>query len=170
MNWGLESVVMEIVYPSESYLKGFHETLDSVAKEQIYIEMIEAKTFDETAAFQKKLISNNWPVYYAIADGRVVGWADITPSANPRLAHRGFLGMGLAKDFRGKGLGTQLLNCTLSHAKTIGIEKVELTVYTDNLAAIRLYKKCGFQEIGVIKHYRKLNGRYFDCLEMELFL
>jgi ribosomal protein S18 acetylase RimI-like enzyme len=42
--------------------------------------------------------------------------------------------------------------------------------YTENADAINLYKKLGFSEIGIIKHYRKLNGRYFDCLEMELFL
>jgi len=161
---------MEIVYPAELYLKSFHEALDSVAREQIYIEMIEAKPFDEVAAFQRKLITNNWPVYYAVDGCRVVGWADITPAANPRLAHRGFLGMGLIKDFRGRGLGTQLLTKVLKHSKDIGLEKVELSVYTDNLAAISLYKKCGFKEIGVVKHYRKLNERYFDCVEMELFL
>jgi RimJ/RimL family protein N-acetyltransferase len=115
------------------------------------------------------LITNNWPVYYAVADGRVVGWADITPGSNPRMSHRGFLGMGLIKDFRGKGLGTQLLKKALTHAKNIGLEKIELSVYTENNAAIKLYKKCGFKEIGIVKHYRKLNGRYFDCLEMELF-
>lgn len=161
---------MEIIYPAEQYFKSFHEALDSVAREQIYIEMIEAKPFDDVAAFQQKLITNNWPVYYAIDGERVVGWADIIPAANPRLAHRGFLGMGLMKGFRGRGLGTQLLTKALQHSKDIGLEKIELSVYTENSAAIGLYKKCGFKEIGVVKHYRKLNGRYFDCLEMELFL
>ena len=50
---------MEIIYPADQYLKGFHEALDTVAREQIYIEMIEAKPFDETAKFQRKLITNN---------------------------------------------------------------------------------------------------------------
>lgn len=161
---------MEIIYPTEQYLKSFHEALDAVAREQIYIEMIEAKPFDETATFQRKLITNKWPVYYAVENGKVVGWADITPAANPRLAHRGFLGMGLIKDYRGRGLGTQLLTRALKHAKEIGLEKVELSVYTENKAAVKLYKKMGFTEIGVVKHYRKLNGKYFDSIEMELFL
>ncbi len=64
----------------------------------------------------------------------------------------------------------KLLMSALAHAKKVGLEKVELTVYTDNASAIGLYKKCGFKEIGIVKHYRKLNGRYFDCVEMELFL
>ncbi len=161
---------MEIVYPAEPLLKSFHEALDRVAREHIYIEMIEAKSLEETTNFQLKLISNNSPVFYAVENGIVVGWADITPAGNPRLAHRGFLGMGLIEEFRGKGLGNQLLSRALKHAKDIGLEKVELSVYTDNVAAIKLYKKLGFTEIGIIKHYRKLNERCFDCLEMELFL
>ena len=163
-------MTIEIVYPTERFFKSFHQALDQVAREQVYIEMIEAKPFDETAAFQSKLISNNWPVYYAVSSKDVVGWADITPSSNPRLSHRGFLGMGLTKEFRGKGLGTQLLTKALEHAKGIALEKVELHVYTENAAAINLYKKRGFREVGVIKHYRRLGDRYFDCLEMELFL
>lgn len=161
---------MEIIYPTESLFKSFHHTLDQVAKEEIYIEMIEAKSFEDVASFQKLLITNNWPVYYAVSDKQVVGWIDITPSPNPRMAHRGFLGMGLLKKFRGKGLGTQLMQKSLAHAKDIGLEKIELSVYSENISAIKLYKKCGFQEMGSIKHYRKFKGRYFDTIEMELFL
>jgi ribosomal protein S18 acetylase RimI-like enzyme len=112
--------------------------------------MIEEKSLEETTTFQKKLISNNWPVFYGVANGIVVGWADITPAGNPRLAHRGFLGMGLIKEFQGKGLRTQLLSRALKHAKDIGLEKIELSVYTENTDAIKLYKKLGFSEIGLL--------------------
>ena len=99
-----------------------------------------------------------------------MGWADITPASNPRLAHRGFLGIGVIKDYRGEALGNELLTKALNRAKEMGLEKIELSVYTNNTAAVKLYKKFGFTEIGVVKHYRKLNGKYFDCVEMELFL
>ena len=161
---------MEIVYSSEQLLRSFHEALDSVAKEEIFIEMVEAKSFDETAAFQRNLISNHWPSYFAVENGKVVGWIDITPHSNPRLAHRGFLGMGLLDGYRGRGIGTLLVREALEHARDVGLEKIELTVYTDNPGAIRLYEKAGFSRIGVLKHYRKLKNRYFDCAIMELFL
>lgn len=77
--------------------------------------------------------------------------------------------LSLIKEFRGKVLGTELLSKTLAHSKSIGLEKIELSVYSENDAAIKLYKKCGFREIGFVKNYRKLNGRYFDCIEMEFF-
>ena len=161
---------IRIMYGHENYLKSFYSALDEVAKEQIYIEMIEAPSWERILGFHRKQVEKNWPVFYAIEGDKVVGWADISPSENPRLSHRGFLGMGLLQSHRGRGIGTKLLNASLSHARKIGLEKVELTVYTTNTSAIALYEKLGFQKIGFIKSYRKLNGQTFDCVEMERFL
>lgn len=163
-------MTIDIVYAEERLFSGLRDALDAVAREQIYIEMIEAKPLEETVAFQSKLIANNWPSYYAVSDDRVIGWADITPMGKERLSHRGSLGMGIVDGFRGQGVGTRLITTALAHAKKIGLEKAELHVYTDNTRAIALYRKCGFQDVGVIRHYRKLDGRYFDALQMELFL
>lgn len=38
--------------------------------------------------------------------------ADISSSENPRLCHRGFLGMGMLEEYRGKGLGPSALQET----------------------------------------------------------
>ena len=78
--------------------------------------------------------------------------------------------MGVVKTHRGHGLGSQLMEAALAHSKKIGLEKIELTVYTENFAAIALYKKMGFANEGLVKKYRKLDGRYFDCLAMAKFL
>jgi len=160
----------EIIYAREDLVPSLHGALDQVAREEIYIERLEAPPLEEVLAFQKKLIAQNWPNFYVLQGSDVVGWADITLPTNPRLAHRGFLGMGLLSAFRGQGLGRQVLQAAMQHARRLGVEKIELSVYTTNTAAIQLYRKCGFSEIGVIQHYRKLNGVYFDCLEMECFL
>lgn len=160
----------EIIYPEEKYFKSFHEALSLVAAERVYIEMIEAPPLEKVIGFQKELIAKNGPVYYAICDNRVVGWCDIFPMGNPRLSHRGGLGMGLLSEFRGQGLGSKLLTFVLAHAKKFGLEKVELQVYTSNTVAMALYKKFGFEQEGLIKKYRKLDGQYFDCLSMAKFL
>lgn len=161
---------IQIIYADEKYADSFRETVGSVAREHIYIEMIDASPRPAVSEFLKKIISQNWPSYFALFQDQVIGWADIIPASNPRLSHRGFLGMGIHKGYRGKGLGTHLLTKALKHAKMLGLEKVELSVYTENARAIYLYRKFGFKDIGVIRNYRKLNGVYFDCLEMELFL
>lgn len=161
---------IEIIYPSEKYFKSFHEALSIVAKERIYIEMIEAPPLEKVSSFQKSLISKDGPVYYAINNDQVVGWCDVFPEENPRQNHRGGLGMGLLPEFRGQGLGSKLLSSVLDHSKRFGLEKVELNVYTSNTAAVALYKKFGFEQEGLIKKYRKLDGQYFDCLAMGKFL
>lgn len=159
-----------IIYPSEKYFKSFHDALATVAHERVYIEMIEAPPLEKVASFQSGLISKNGPVYYAVNNDRVVGWCDVFPEDNPRQNHRGGLGMGLLPEHRGQGLGSKLLSSVLDHAKKFGLEKVELHVYTSNISAVALYKKFGFEQEGLIKKYRKLDGQYFDCLAMGKFL
>lgn len=162
--------MVRIEYADEKYFKSFHEALSSVAQERVYIEMVEAPPLENVAAFQRGLILRNGPVYYAIELHRVVGWCDIFPEDNPRQSHRGTLGMGLLPEYRGRGIGAELMRAALVHAKSFGLEKVELNVYTSNAAAVALYRKMGFEEEGLIKKYRKLDGRYFDCLLMAKHL
>lgn len=162
--------MIEIIYANEKYFPSFHQALSIVAKERVYIEMIEAPPLEKVASFQKDLISKNGPVYYVINEDKVVGWCDVFPEENPRQSHRGGLGMGILPEFRGKGIGSQLLQKVIDHAKTFGLEKIELNVYTSNISAVALYKKFGFEQEGLIKKYRKLDGQYFDCLAMGKFL
>lgn len=159
-----------IIYADPLYFGSFREALDSVARERVYIEFVEAPALEGVASFQNALIASHAPTYFALDHNRVVGWCDIVPKENPRLKHRGVLGMGLRADYRGKGLGSQLMAAALRHASKIGLEKIELTVYATNTAAIALYKKHGFEQEGYFKNYRKLDGMYFDCLAMGKFL
>jgi RimJ/RimL family protein N-acetyltransferase len=161
---------IEIIYPSEKYFPSFHDALSAVAKERVYIEMIEAPPVEKVSGCQRDLISKNGAVYYALHDDRVVGWCDVFPENNPRQSHRGGLGMGLLPEYRGKGIGAKLLKAVLDHSKKSGLEKVELHVYTPNTPAIALYKKFGFEQEGLIRKYRKLDGQYFDCLATGKFL
>ena len=158
--------MVEIVYANEKYLESFYEALKSVAKERVYIEMLEPPPFEDVVGFQVGLIRKNGPVYYAVEVGKVVGWADIFPEDNPRFAHRGSLGMGIIASHRQQGIGQKLLAAVLKKAKEFGLEKVELNVYTSNVNAIKLYRKLGFHEEGTVKKYRKLNSQYVDCLLM----
>ena len=161
---------IQIIPAHESYFRGFYDALSTVAAERIYIEMTEPPPFERVCSFQRGLIEKDGPVTYALRGDQVVGWCDIFPEDNPRQCHRGSLGMGLLPGYRGQGIGTKLLTATLAKAKAFGLEKAELKVYTSNDAAVALYRKCGFDQEGLIKSYRKVDGRYFDCLVMGKFL
>src|SRR5687768_1295500 len=94
----LDFKVMDIVYASKDLIPSFRFALDEVAREEIYLEMIEAPSLEVLYKFHDEHLRNNWPQYFAIENGKVGGWADITPPSSPRLSHRGFLGMGLTKN------------------------------------------------------------------------
>ena len=46
------------------------------------------------------------------------------------------------------------------------LTRVELTVYTDNVRAINLYRRTGFEEEGVLRRYAFRNGEFVDALTM----
>jgi RimJ/RimL family protein N-acetyltransferase len=166
---GVDSV--EIIYAREELIESYHACLDAVARERVYLDMIEAPPLEKVRRFQSKLIAAGGPVYYAVEDDqRVVGWCDVFAEDNPRHAHRGGLGMGLLRDYRGIGLGSRLLDATLRKTKQTRIEKVELWVYTTNTAAIALYRKFGFETEGRRRDYRRLDGKRFDCILMSRYV
>ena len=57
------------------------------------------------------------------------------------------------KDFRKKGLGNERLTELIKLAKENGKEKITLEVNNTNLAAIKLYEKNGFKNVGFRKKY-----------------
>jgi RimJ/RimL family protein N-acetyltransferase len=58
------------------------------------------------------------------------------------------IGMLLAEEWRGRGLGTALLEAGLDWAARAGAHKAALEVWPHNEAALALYKRAGFNEEG----------------------
>jgi len=58
------------------------------------------------------------------------------------------MGMAVIEEARGKGVGTLLMQAALEEARQRGIDAVSLSVDPDN-AAIRLYRRFGFEEFGM---------------------
>ena len=65
----------------------------------------------------------------------------------------------------GKGVGYQASMQILEKAfYEIGLHRVFLEVYSDNIAAIRLYERCGFLYEGAFRDHFLINGEYRDWL------
>lgn len=56
-------------------------------------------------------------------------------------------------EWRGRGLGTALLQHVLAEGRRIGAPKATLEVRRSNEAALRLYRQAGFRETGVRRQY-----------------
>ena len=75
--------------------------------------------------------------------------------------------MGMLAPYREQGLGTRLIDATLSAAREAGMERVDLVVYARNTRAAALYRKVGFRDVGRRTRGKKLDGEYDDELLME---
>ena len=108
-------------------------------------------------------------------DGTLVAVADagIVGSLHVERSRFGFgeLGMAVAREWRGRGVGSALLAAAIESARDYGLHKLSLSVFPHNAAAIALYRKFGFVEEGRrIKHYRRASGELWDALDMGLLL
>ena len=149
--------------------RGFWSAFAEVAGEKRYLLRTEPPPFEKTKAFVRSNIENNYAQYVALHDKKIVGWADIIPLSHPKMTHVGVLGMGILKDYRGQGVGSQLLKEVTEHAWVSGLKRLELEVFADNITAIHLYKKHGYVQEGVKRYARFLDGQYQDMVMMAQY-
>jgi putative acetyltransferase len=101
---------------------------------------------------------------------QVIGNIGLHPGQNVRRRHTANIGMGVHDDYAGNGVGQQLMDAAINLADNWhNLLRLELTVYTDNDRAIRLYKRCGFEQEGVLRKYAFRDGGYIDALTMARF-
>jgi putative acetyltransferase len=104
----------------------------------------------------------------ACVEGEVVGHLNLrTFPHSPRRKHAGSIGMGVHDDWQGKGVGTALMEALVDLAdRWLNLTRLELTVYTDNQPAVRLYRKFGFETEGTLRGYAFRDGRLVDVYHM----
>jgi RimJ/RimL family protein N-acetyltransferase len=87
------------------------------------------------------------------------------PGRARQVANAGFI---VAPDWRNRGLGWLLGTTMLAYAKQLGYRSVIFNlVFSENVAARRLWEKLGFKELGVIPGaVRKSDGTYQDSIIM----
>lgn len=100
--------------------------------------------------------------------GVVLGHAGLfTASPSLRRRHAAGLGIAVAADAQGRGVGSALMQALIDYADGwVQLLRIELTVFTDNERAIRLYRGFGFEVEGTHRAYAMRDGVYADVLSM----
>ena len=101
-------------------------------------------------------------------DGRVVGRLSLSRDTHPASAHVADLGLMVAKDVRGRGIGTAMLHAAVAWARSNGVRKLELHVFPWNEGAIAMYEKFGFEREGFRKGHYYRAGEDVDAILMAL--
>ena len=159
----------DIVPIAENHIPGFRAAVDAVAREKKYLAFLEAPPLEETTKFVLNNIEQKNPQFVVLSDGDVVGWCDVLRNTQRTVySHCGTLGIGLLQQFRGRGIGRQLMQTTIDAAWQCGMTRIELTVREHNANAIALYKSLGFGVEGLQRNAIRIDGQYQNVYAMAL--
>jgi ribosomal-protein-alanine N-acetyltransferase len=122
------------------------------------VAQIEACSYDfpwSRGIFSDCLLAN----YFTVAldkGGEIIGYAIVSAAA----AEAHILNLCIDPDWRRLGYGQLLLDYLLEYAADTHIDRIFLEVRPSNAAAIQLYERQGFSQLGVRKaYYRAHHGR-----------
>lgn len=108
--------------------------------------------------------SKNRFIIGAFDKRKIVGICGIYQNTHAFTLHRAFIvQMYVKPEYSGNKIGLNLLKTiTEESLKIPEVEKIELEVFTDMIAANKVYEQAGYQEVTVIKNYYKKEGLYRD--------
>ena len=99
-----------------------------------------------------------------------MGHVNVQRERHPVTHHVASLSIAVAADARGRGIGRRLMDEAIAWSTRAGIEKLVLSVYPHNEAALALYRSVGFVEEGKLaRHSRKSYG-YEDEILMAAWI
>lgn len=149
-----------------SHFERLHCLFDAVCRERRFMAFTEGGSSESAFAYYSGIVSAGHAHFVAIQDKDLIGWCDVLPLIGQMRAHAGVLGMAVTQSQRGRGVGKLLIDAAIVKATERGLERIELTVHSENHAAQSLYKSVGFQYEGTHRHGWCLDGQYHDVHQM----
>jgi len=132
--------------------------------------------FNPTTESEARIISDmarsdNSLFLVAESSGQIIGQLTLDGGKRRNVRHAATLGITVAREWRGQGIGRRLMEHAIEWARTGGVlTRIELHVFVRNTHAIRLYESCGFEHEGRRRRAARRDGVYVDDLVMSLLL
>ena len=102
-------------------------------------------------------------------DGTPAGTVDFL-NFDP-LNNRAELGLFIAAEHRGKGLGRQSLDLLTAYAREhLGLRQLYVFIAVDNDVCLNLFKRYGYREVGIIESWIKRDTNYRDAALLQMIL
>lgn len=104
----------------------------------------------------------------AVEDGRVVGWAALSPYSD-RRCYRGVAeeSVYVGAEARGKGVGRALLGEMIARAEADGYWTLLAGIFPENAASVALHESFGFRVVGRHVGLGERDGVWRDVLLLE---
>lgn len=105
----------------------------------------------------------------AFEHGALCGHVGLDRETRIKCRHKAKLvGMYVAPEYAGRGVGRALVEALLAEARLDGLELIVLTVTEGNSGAEKLYERCGFRSFGIEPRAIKVEGR--ACGKNHMYL
>jgi len=95
-------------------------------------------------------VTDGWvpaTTFFAVrkSDGKIIGMIDVRHNLNNDFLREygGHIGYSVCPGERRKGYAVRMLNLALTYAKTIGLSRVMIGAYSDNLGSVKTIASCG---------------------------
>ncbi|MBN2335595.1 N-acetyltransferase [Candidatus Bathyarchaeota archaeon] len=154
--------------PSWSDLDDLFELQSELIDEEAMIGGDKKNTRDQQvdrhAEMMKDVETGRSAKVIAEVDGRAVGQANARKRGG-RLRHTAGVGVFVKKEYRGQGIGSEMMRELERQAATLDAEILYLEVYGIS-PAVELYRRLGYVEYGRLPGGIKYRGEYVDCVSM----
>lgn len=128
------------------------------------------ETIDEPDSEWQIKIDN---MFFAVDEAdKLVGMIGCYTDPKEKLKHTAnIVSFYVKPEYRGKGIGRQLLQTAVQSAKeNPQVKKVQLSVITTQENAYQLYLSTGFQKVGELKMSLQVDGVLYDEYLMEMYI
>jgi len=118
---------------------------------------------DKQAEMTRKMKLNNVSnVFVAEVDARLAGYIGVTGGLFAKNKHTCHFAVGVLKAYQRKAIATKLIETMEAWAGDRAITRIELSVVTENVAAVALYNRCGYKMEGLKKASLIIKNRAVD--------
>lgn len=149
-------------------LRQLDEETDFLMREPGEMKM----TLEQEEAFLRQCMENPLNLFIcAEVNGKLIGSCNASIGTMRRTRHMAEVGIAVLKAHWSQGIGRALMEESIAWLSDNGVERMTLSVDTQNLRAIALYMRLGFIVEGTLTDVRKMaDGTYRDDYRMTLNL
>lgn len=136
--------------------------LDYETKYMLYEPGERKRDYSKIEALIRNSAEDNDFLLVAEGNDKLVGYISAQKGNLRRISHSAYIVVGILKDCRGKGIGTEFFRRLNIWAEEKKVTRLELTVICENEIAKHLYEKNGFKIEGIKRKSVLVDGEYLD--------
>ncbi|MFA9371824.1 MAG: N-acetyltransferase family protein [Labilibaculum antarcticum] len=157
---------MKIRLATSSDLPAINDIYNQAVRKKYCTADLDEITLEQRTKWFEKHQSDQYPVFVAVEDDRVVGWICYSAYRAGRRALQSAAEVSyyIDEEHLQKGIGSQLLQFSIDEASKYKFKSLFAILLAANLASLKLLEKFGFERWGLMPHVADIDGEICDHL------